>query len=98
VNDKSDIMNYRTHPYVAYAALGVALGCLISVLGVTWLAMSTTSVESLVIFGTWAIALFWVAVIAGVVAAHAWPTYAERRQRLSHAMRWRRGPRTPNHP
>lgn len=88
-------MKYKTHPYVAYAALGIALGCVVSTLGVTWGAMQTTSNEVLVVLGAWAMALFWLAVIAGIVATHTWPTYVERRQRLSHALRKRRGPRTP---
>lgn len=91
-------MNYKTHPYVAYAALGVALGCLLGTLGVTWAAILTTSNEVLVVLGAWAMGLFWVAIIAGIVATHTWPTYVERRQRLSHAMRWRKRPRTPDHP
>ncbi len=94
-------MKYKTHPYVGYASLGVALGCMLGCLGVTLGAMATRDSEMLYVLSWWAMGLFLAAALAGVVATHTWPTYLERQHavrhatRLADAMRWLKGPRTP---
>jgi hypothetical protein len=97
-------MTYKTHMVIGWASMGVAIGCLLGIVGVVFAAMNTTSNEVLVILGSWAFGLWWTAVICGILASHFVPTRFERqravrgRHRLADAMKRLRHPRTPNHP
>lgn len=97
-------MRYKTHPMVGWVSVGVALGCLAGVAALTLIAMNTSNNEVLVILGSWVIALWFIAVFCGIIAAHTIPNQFERKhavrhaQRLADAMRWPRRPRTPDRP
>lgn len=97
-------MTFKAHQYVGWIALGIALGSLLGVGVVILFALNSTSDEALAILGLWAMSLWWVAVICGILAAHTIPTRFERQhavghaQRLVDAMRRRRRRRTPDHP
>lgn len=93
-------MKYRTHPLIGWICLGATIGCLLGIVGVTFAAMNTTRNETLVILGSWAIALWWIAVLGGIVASHTIPNRFERKDAVRHAHRLAdalariRGPRT----
>lgn len=97
-------MKYKTHPYLGYASLGVALGCMLGCAAVTLAAVFTPDPLVLYILSWWVMGLFFAGVLAGIVATHTWPTYLERQRavrhatRLSEAMKRLRHPRTPPRP
>lgn len=97
-------MRYKVHPYVGWVALGVAIGSLLGVAGVVVLAVKSTTDEALVVLGAWAMGLWWVAVICGIIASHTLPNHFERKHAVRHAQRLvdatsgPQPPRTPDHP
>lgn len=91
-------MKFKTHPYIAYIAFGIAIGCVIACVAITLSAMQAGVGEVILIFGAWAFGLLITGALAGIVATYTWPTAVERRQIASHAMKPRSGPGTPNRP
>jgi hypothetical protein len=97
-------MRYKTHPYIGWIALGVALGSVAGVVGLVSMSSVTTSDDALVAIIVWIVILWWIAVIGGIVASHTLPTQFERKHAVRHAQRPvgamtdRPGSRTPGHP
>lgn len=79
-------MRYKTHPYVGYIMGGIALACLVAMIGVTLVAVATAP-RGLFVLACWAMGLFIAATLCGIVAVNTWPTYAERKRAVAHAQR-----------
>jgi hypothetical protein len=50
-------MKFKTHPYIAYVALGIAIGCVIACVGITLSAMQAGVGPVILIFGAHLISL-----------------------------------------